>query len=45
MRTELLQLLRWIASAGQLRTEEQILDEVVARSARPCRTRCTIWCT
>jgi hypothetical protein len=28
--TELLQLLRWIASDGQLRTDEQILDEMVA---------------
>jgi hypothetical protein len=28
--TELLQLIRWIASDGQLRTDEQILDEMVA---------------
>jgi len=26
---ELLQLMRWIASDGQLRTDEQILDEMV----------------
>jgi REase_MTES_1575 len=28
--TELLQLIKWIASDGQLRTDEQILDEMIA---------------
>jgi very-short-patch-repair endonuclease len=50
--TELVQLLRWIASDGQLRTDDQILDEMVAvlgfsrrgvRIERAIQSAITLW--